>query len=181
MNDERDKDRADVSPPADGENIPAVTIEGELQAVTAERDKLLAEKADLYDRLLRKQAEFDNFRRRTERDRSEFMQFLGMDLARELLPILDDFERALKVECPDPNYAKGVDLIYQRLRDTLNKMGVEPIEAAGRKFDPNLHQAVDRVETDTVEDETVLEEYQRGYNFKGKLLRPAMVKVAVRP
>lgn len=181
MSSERDKDRTDVSPPENGEDMPAATVEDELHAVSAERDKLLAEKADLNDRLLRKQAEFENFRRRTERDRSDFMQFLGMDLARELLPILDDFERALKVECPDPNYAKGVELIYQRLRDTLTKMGVEPMEAVGKKFDPNLHQAVDRVETDDVDDETVLEEYQRGYNFKGKLLRPAMVKVAVRP
>ena len=181
MNDERDQEGTDISPEADGENVPAVTVEGELQTVMAERDKLQAEKADLYDRLLRKQAEFDNFRRRTERDRSEFMQFLGMDVAKELLPVLDDFERALRVECSDPNYAKGVELIYQRLRDTLTRMGVEPIEAKGRKFDPNLHQAVDRVETEEVADQTVLEEYQRGYNFKGKLLRPAMVKVAVRP
>src|SRR5260370_29992406 len=101
MKDERDQQTADVSTPPDGENSPAVTVEGELQAVNAERDKLLAEKTDLYDRLLRKQAEFDNFRRRSERDRSEFMQFVGMDVARELLPILDDFERPLNVESPD--------------------------------------------------------------------------------
>ena len=131
--------------------------------------------------LLRKQAEFDNFRKRMERDRSDFMQFAGMDLARELLPVLDDFERALKVESTDRNYAKGIELIYQRLSDILKKMGVEPIEAAGKKFDPNLHEAVVRAPTGEVEDETVLEELQRGYNFKGKLLRPAMVKVAVRP
>jgi molecular chaperone GrpE len=104
-----------------------------------------------------------------------------MDLARELLPILDDFERALKVECANPNYSKGIELIYQRLSDILKKMGVEPLEAAGKQFDPNLHEAVVRVPTDEVEDQTVLEEFQRGYNFKGKLLRPAMVKVAVRP
>lgn len=180
MNDEQDKDRIDVSSPGDGEELPAVTLEGELESVTAERDKLAAEKADLYDRLLRKQAEFDNFRRRSERDRSDFMQFVGMDVARELLPVVDDFERALKVESADQNYAKGVELIYQRLSDILRKMGIEPIEAAGKPFDPNLHQAVDRVETREVDDQTVLEEYQKGYNFKGKLLRPAMVKVAVR-
>jgi molecular chaperone GrpE len=176
MNDEQ----KDISvPPPEGEDLPAVTLEGELQAVTAERDRLAAEKAELYDQLLRKQAEFENFRRRNERERSEFLQFAGMELARELLPVLDDFERALKVECPDQNYGKGVELIYQRLLDILKKMGVEPIGATGRPFDPNLHQAVDRVETEEVPDQTVLEEYQRGYNFKGKLLRPAMVKVAV--
>ncbi len=181
MNDEQDRQSIDVSSPSDDENVPAVTLEGELQAVTAELDKLAAEKADLYDQLLRKQAEFENFRRRSERDRSEFMQFVGMDLIRELLPVLDDFERARKVESTDANYVKGVELIYQRLAEILRKMGVEPIQAAGKPFDPNLHQAVDRAETTEVEDQTVLEEYQKGYNFKGKLLRPAMVKVAVRP
>jgi molecular chaperone GrpE len=175
MNDEQ------TNEPAESPDLPAVTVEGELQAATADRDKLAAEKADLYDRLLRKQAEFDNFRKRVERERSDFLQFAGMDLARELLPVLDDFERALKVACADQNYSKGIELIYQRLSDILKKMGVEPIEAAGRKFDPNLHEAVVRVPTDEVEDETVLEELQRGYNFKGKLLRPAMVRVAVRP
>ena len=81
---------------------------------------------------------------------------------------------------PDQNYTKGIELIYQRLSDVLKKMGVEPIEAAGKRFDPNLHEAVVRVPAGDAEDETVLEELQRGYNFKGKLLRPAMVKVAVR-
>jgi len=180
MSDEQTNETPETTPDV-AEGVPAVTVEGELQAMTAERDQLAAEKADLYDRLLRKQAEFDNFRRRTERDRSDFLQFAGMDLARELLPVLDDFERALKVECTDANYAKGVGLIYQRLSDILKKMGVEPLEATGKQFDPNVHEAVVRFPTDEVEDQTVLEEFQKGYNFKGKLLRPAMVKVAVRP
>lgn len=181
MNAEQPQDISEVSSPAEDQNLPAATLEGELQAITADRDKLAAEQIELCDRLLRKQAEFDNFRRRNERDRSEFLQFAGMDLARELLPVLDDFERALKVECGDRAYAKGIELIYQRLADVLKKMGVEPIESAGQKFDPNLHEAVVRVQTDEVEDQTVVEEFQRGYNFKRKLLRPAMVKVAVRP
>ena len=181
MSEEETKDSSEVSDPAADNDLPAVTLEGELQALTAERDKLSAEKAELYDRLLRKQAEFDNFRKRTERERSEFLQFAGMEYARELLPVIDDFERALKVQSSDQNYTKGIELIYQRLADILKKMGVEPIEATGKKFDPNLHEAVVRVPSDEAEDETVLEEMQRGYNFKGKLLRPAMVKVAVRP
>ena len=163
------------------ENVPALTPEGQLQAVTAERDQLSAEKADLYDRLLRKQAEFENFRRRAERDRSDFLQFAAMDLVREILPVLDDFARALKTDTTDESYAKGIELIYQRQYDILKRMGLEPIEAVGKQFDPNIHQAVDRVETEEVEDQTILEEYQRGYNFKGKLLRPAMVRVAVKP
>ena len=160
-----------------GEN----TATDPLEAVTAERDKLAAEAADLQNRLLRARAEFENARRRTERERFEYLQFAAMDLVKDILPIVDDFERALQVETTDRNYAKGVELIYQRMSDTLKKLGLEPIETAGRKFDPNLHQAVERVETDDAPDQSILGEFQRGYNFKGKLLRPAMVKVAVKP
>jgi len=163
------------------EELPAVTLEGQLGAVTAERDQLAAEKADLQDRLLRRQAEFENFRRRVERERSDFLQYAGMESVRELLPILDDFERAMQVESADKEYAKGVELIYQRLFEALKKLGLEPIETAGKQFDPNRHQALDKVETDEAEDQAILQEYQRGYNFKGKLLRPSLVKVAVRP
>jgi molecular chaperone GrpE len=163
------------------ENLPAVTAEAQIAALTAERDQLGAEKADLKDRLLRALADFDNFRRRAERDRSDYVQFANVEMVRDLIPILDDFRRAMKVETADKDYAKGIELIDQRLFETLKRAGLEPIEAAGKPFDPNLHQAVDRVQSDELPDQTVLEEYQSGYNFKGKLLRPAMVKVAVRP
>jgi len=162
------------------DNLPAETVEGQLAAVTAERDQLAAEKAELYQRMLRAQADFENARRRAERDRSDFLQFAAMDLVRQILPVLDDFERALKVETSDRNYAKGVELIYQRLSETLKKTGLEPIDTAGKQFDPNLHQAVERVQTEEAEDQAILGEFQKGYNFKGKLLRPAMVRVAVR-
>jgi molecular chaperone GrpE len=152
-----------------------------LDELLAERDLLAAEKADLLDRLLRRQAEFENFRRRSEQDRMRFFEFAGMEIVRELLPVVDDFERALKIECADKDYVRGVELIYQRLADTLKKAGLEPIETVGRTFDPNFHQAVDRVETGDVEDHAILAEYQRGFNFKGRLLRPSMVQVAVKP
>lgn len=156
------------------------TPESQPLAIAAERDKLAAEVADLQNRLLRARAEFDNARRRAERERSEYLQFAAMDLVKDILPIVDDFERALKVETADRNYAKGVELIYQRMAETLKKLGLEPVETVGQTFDPNLHQAVERVETDEAPDQTILGEFQRGYNFKGKLLRPAMVKVAVK-
>jgi molecular chaperone GrpE len=146
-----------------------------------EVERLKADKAELHDRLLRRQADFDNFRKRADRDRSDFLQFAGMEFAREMLPILDDFDRALKVETADANYARGVELIYTRMYETLKKMGLEPMDTVGKTFDPNLHQAVERVETDEAEDQTILAEFQKGHTFKGKLLRPAMVKVAVRP
>lgn len=154
----------------------------EADSGAAECERLQAELADAQDRLLRNRAEFENFRRRSERDRSDFLQYAGMEVVREILPILDDFERAQKSECADAGYRKGIELIYQRLTDTLKKIGLEPVEIPpGTPFDPNLHQAVVRAETPDAEDNVVLEEFQRGYNFKGKLLRPAMVKVAVKP
>jgi len=167
-----------VSDVSEDGNLPVETPETQM---TAERDQLAAKNAELEDRMLRVRAEFDNARRRGERERAEFLQYVAMDLVKELLPVVDDFERALQVETADRDYAKGVELIYQRLVDALKKMGLEPIETTGRLFDPNLHQAVDRVETAEAEDMAILSEYQRGYNFKGKLLRPAMVRVAVRP
>ena len=165
----------------DSDPVPVETLEGQLAAVIAERDRLAGEKNELHDRLLRAHAEFDNARRRAERERSDFLQFSAMELVRDILPVLDDFERALKVPAADREYAKGIELIYQRLFDALKKLGLEPIESGGKPFDPNLHQAVERVETEEAADQTVLGEFQRGYNFKGKLLRPAMVRVAVRP
>ena len=163
------------------EPLPVPTADAQLAEVTAERDRLAKENAELQDRILRVRAEFDNARRRAERERSDFLQFSAMELVRELLPVLDDFERALKTEGATPEYARGVELIYQRLYESLKKMGLEPIVTDGRTFDPNLHEAVQRVETDEAPDQTILSEFQRGYNFKGRLLRPAMVKVAVKP
>jgi molecular chaperone GrpE len=153
---------------------PASTLE-------AERDQLAAEKAALHDLYLRGQAEFQNFRKRVEKERIEFAEYASTEAVRALLPILDDFERALKVESADKEFTKGMELIYQRLYESLKKLGLEPIVSTGQPFDPHIHHAVEMVETDDAADHTVLDEYQRGYNFKGRLLRPAMVKVAVEP
>lgn len=148
-------------------------------AITAELEKLRAERDELRDTLLRRQAEFENFRKRTERERQEQSQYASMEVVGDLLPVLDDFERALSADSSSPEYAKGVQMIYQRMAESLKKTGLEPIAAAGRQFDPHLHQAVERVETNDAPENTILGEFQRGYNFKGKLLRPSMVRVAV--
>jgi molecular chaperone GrpE len=142
------------------------------------------EKAELEDLLRRRQAEFENFRRRVERERSDFAEYAGMESVRTLLPILDDFERALKAARTagtEGELMKGIELIYKRLSEALMKQGLEPINTEGQTFDPHQHEAVQRVEQEAAEEGAILEEYQRGYNFKGKLLRPSMVKVAVRP
>jgi molecular chaperone GrpE len=123
-----------------------------VEALAAERDRLIAESQDLQDRLLRRQAEFENFRRRAERERADILEYASTDTVRSLLPIIDDFERALKVESADKDYVRGMELIYNRLSEALKKLGLEPIEAVGQMFDPNLHHAVDREETQEHED-----------------------------
>ena len=156
-------------------------LETQVSALIAERDKLAGEKAELFDRLLRGQADFENFRRRVERERAEISEYATMEGARALLPVIDDFERALQTETSDKSYARGMELIYQRLKETLEKMGVEALDSVGKPFDPHVHHAIEMTPNGDVPDHTVLTEYQRGYNFRGRLLRPAMVKVAVAP
>jgi molecular chaperone GrpE len=156
----------------------------QVESLTAERDQLAREKAELQDLLQRRQAEFDNYRKRTDRERSEFADFVTMETIGKLLGVLDDFERALKAaqksDTADKEIIRGFELIYQRLTEILQKMGLEPIDTVEQQFDPHLHHAVERVETEEEEDHKILEEFQRGYRFKGRLLRPAMVKVAIR-
>ncbi|HWZ33014.1 MAG TPA: nucleotide exchange factor GrpE [Bryobacteraceae bacterium] len=156
-------------------------VQDPVAALSAERDQLAAEKAELQDRVLRAQAEFQNLKKRTERERLELFEYASMEAVRTLLPVLDDFERAMKTESADKEYVAGIELIYSRFYEALKKLGLEPLESAGKPFDPQIHHAVDMVETDEAPDHTVLDEFQRGYNFKGRLLRPAMVKVAVQP
>lgn len=148
--------------------------------IAAEREAWAQEKAELQSLLLRRQADHENFRRRTEKERNEHAEYAAMDAVKAFLPILDDFERALGVETADKDYAKGIELIFQRTLDTLKKLGLEPMDTQGVTFDPNVHHAIEMVNTEEAEDQTVLGEFQKGYNFKGKLLRPALVRVAVR-
>ena len=153
---------------------------GTLEALAAERDQLAAERFELKDLLQRSRAEFENFRRRSEREKMEIGEYGSTELMRAVVTILDDFDRALSVESTDKVYSKGIELIHSRFNETLKKQGLEPIDSKGRKFDPNVHEAVDRVAMADLDDETVVEEFQKGYNYKGRLLRPAMVRVGVK-
>lgn len=152
-----------------------------LGEVFSERDRLAKEKTELQELLQRRQAEFDNFRRRNERERGELAEYATMDTVKAFLPVLDDFERALKTESADKTYARGMEMIHQRFTEALSKLGLEPISSEVAIFNPHIHHAVEMVDTKDHPDQTILEEYQRGYYFKGRLLRPAMVKVAVNP
>lgn len=144
-----------------------------------ELERLKSESAGYLDRLARLQAEFDNFRKRSQREQQEFRDYALADALKQVLPILDSLDRALKTEnASTDDFRAGVELIDRQFHDFLTKLGVEPISAVGQVFDPNLHQAVHMVESDSVPDNHVVDELQRGYRIKDRLLRPAMVRVA---
>jgi molecular chaperone GrpE len=169
-----------------GENEPAATEESAAAGTAAPGlaeacEKALAENKDLYDRLLRKQAELDNFRKRTQKEKEEIRQHGAEDLIRSLLPTLDGFERALqhRDDSVPEAYYQGLELIYRELREVLGRAGLTALETSGELFDPYLHQAVETVSAPGRREHEIVEELQRGYKLKNKLLRPAIVKVAV--
>lgn len=147
----------------------------------AELAKAKAEAEEYQQRFLRAQADFDNFRRRTLKEKEDLAKYASAKLVTELLPVLDNFERALATEqaaSEAESFIKGVDMIFRQLGQVLEQEGVKPMEAVGQLFNPEFHQAVMTVETDEFEEGTVVEELQKGYLLKDKVLRPAMVKVS---
>ena len=144
-------------------------------------EEVKRQRDDFYDRLLRKTAEFDNFRKRTERERQALAESAAADLIEELLPLVDDMERALKADAGAEGaeaYRRGVEIIYKQLTDTLRRRGVRPIDAAGADFDPHFHQAVAHEPSADHREGEIIEEFRRGYMLGDRLLRPSMVKVA---
>src|SRR5882757_8377948 len=165
----------DVSEDTRPASQPAAQVDGELGKLRAERDSLV-------DRLARLQAEFENARKRAAREQQEFREYALADALKSLLPTLDSFERALQTSASDKTeFRGGVELIYKQLQDALSKLGLRPIPAQGEPFDPHLHQAIEMVDTTEAEDHHVLDELQRGYKLKDRLLRPSMVRVARNP
>lgn len=164
------------SPPEEaGDPIPPAgdaTGGDDIAAIRRERD-------EQYQRLLVTTAEFDNYRKRTDRERRERAEYAAVDLLTDLLPIVDDLERALAAETEDAEvYRRGVEIIHKQLLDLLDRRGVTPIETVGTDFDPNIHQAVTQEASDSHRDGEVIEELRRGYTLRERLLRAAMVKVA---
>lgn len=153
-------------------------LSARLDSALSQCAQLERKAAELNDLLLRRTAEFDNFRKRTEKEKLDLCEYASEQALKAMLPILDDFERALRVETAETEYAKGIGLIYNRMFDALKKLGLEPVESLGKPFDPNYHHAIELVPSPDAEDQTVLDELLRGYVFKGRLLRAAMVRVA---
>jgi molecular chaperone GrpE len=161
----------------------AEAVAADTVKASAELAKLTADLEELRQTLLRRQADFDNYRKRIEKERFEDSKRATARVIEGLIPVIDGFEHALAAhrEAEYENYRKGFELIYKQLVDHVMKLGVERIDPLGKPFDPHLHQAMDRAETKDHEDGTVLQVFQPGYVFHGRVLRPAMVRVAVHP
>ncbi|OXM86129.1 nucleotide exchange factor GrpE [Paenibacillus rigui] len=146
-----------------------------------EIEQLKQQADEHYQRLLRAQADFDNFRRRTRQEKEEFAKYASLKVVEQLLPVVDNFERALAAGKDSNDYdalLKGVDMIFRQLDQVLAAEGLKPMEAVGQPFNPEYHQAIMQVESDEHEEGIVVEELQKGYLLKDKVLRPAMVKVS---
>ena len=143
-----------------------------------EKDKFEQQIEELTDRLKRSMAEFDNYRKRTEKEKSSMYIIGAKDIVEKMLPIVDNFERGLAQAPEDDPFAEGMKMIYKQMMTAFDEMGVKPIEAVGKEFDPNLHNAVMHVEDESVSENTVVEEFQKGYTYKDFVVRHSMVKVA---
>jgi molecular chaperone GrpE len=169
MQDQRQESSEDLEP-----------VEGATQTA-ADAGEMQRQRDEYYDRLLRKTAEFDNYRKRIERERQQVTEAAAADLIGELLPLVDDLERALRSDAGDQSvdaYRRGVELIHKQLLELLRKRGVRPIDTVGADFDPHYHQAVAHEHVEGRRDGEVTDEFRRGYMLGDRLLRPAMVKVA---
>jgi len=168
----------EISEPGAREQTPISKLQSQI-------DVLMSERASLYDKLLRRQAEFENYRKRVERERAELYQHGRDDVLLQFLPVVDNFERALssleESEGDAEALRRGVELIHKQFKDALAKLGLETVEAVGHTFDPHVHEAVTTEATDKHKENTVIEEFQRGYKIGDRLLRPAKVKVASSP
>ena len=180
-------DQSRRSKPAEAPDVERMEDEGAPSSTTTDPTPVLAdeivelrkERDGLHDRLLRQAAEFDNYRKRVERERKDSAQLAAVDFVQELLPVMDDFERALQTEAPGAeSYRQGLEIIHRALMEMLRKRGVTPIDAVGTEFDPQVHQAVSYEEAPDRRDGEVMEQFTRGYRLGDKLVRLAMVKVA---
>lgn len=177
----RDLDLEHELPPAEetAEEQAAAGAGEDVAALRAQLEKLQGERNQLLERLARLQAEFENARKRAAREQQEYKDFALADALKNLLPIVDSFDRALQTKVQKPeDFRAGVELIRKQFHDALEKLGLRPIPAKGEPFDPRLHEAIEMVDTDAVKDHHIVDELQRGYKLKDRLLRPAMVRVA---
>jgi molecular chaperone GrpE len=169
-------EEAQIAKPAESQSVRTPVPFEEFESLQKQND-------ELFERFLRKQAEFENFRKRIEKEKQEFLEYVLFHFIKDLLPVLDSLERSLNAPEGESveDHKKGIELVLKQLREILSSVGLQPIRSLGRLFDPYHHQAMLREENDRYAENEVIEELQRGYIFKDRLLRPALVKVAVAP
>jgi molecular chaperone GrpE len=186
------KDHEDLLPPAEQEaELPGETSQSQPETKSEPRSgegdprdqvvRLQAERDALFDRLARQQAEFENLRKRSAREQAEFRDYATANTVKSLLPIIDSFDLALKAQGNGSDLRKGLELIRKQMDEVLAGIGVQRVPAQGEPFDPRFHEAIEMVESSDTPDNQVLDELQRGYKLKDRLLRPAMVRVARNP
>ncbi len=176
-----EKEQSAPSPlidPPETEAAPVATIDA---AAQADVDRLQIERDQLFDRLARLQAEFDNYRKRETRERAEYRDYALINTVEQFLPVLDNFQLALKTDSSAEQLRSGVELIVRQMSDVLRSLGVQPIPTAETQFDPRLHEAIEMVERDDLPDHQVMDEVRRGYTLRDRLVRPALVRVASNP
>ena len=161
--------------------VPAGAPEAQAAAGRAEYDQLKAERDHLIDRLARLQAEFDNARKRAEREKADFRDYATGSVVEQFLPVLDNFALALKATGSADQLRSGVELIVKQMEDVLRQLQVSPVPAVGEQFDPRYHEALGSVERDDLPDHSIAEEIRRGYRLRDRLLRPSMVRVVSNP
>lgn len=177
MNMNEESEEIEVIDPEETETVD--NDEDKVESMQNEIESLQQEKEELQQRTLRIQAEFDNFKKRSQKEKEADQKYKAQAIVTELLPAIDNFERALETETTEDasSLVEGITMVYRQLQDALKSQGVEPIESVGESFDPNLHHAVMQIEDEEIESNTVVEEMQKGYMLKDRVIRPAMVKV----
>ncbi len=182
MEDEASETRPEESQPSEmnGDEDACAEVPAEEQEEESEIDRMKTALRESHDHLLRKQAEFDNFRKRNERERQDYIKYAAGELLVEILPVLDNLERAIEAPASgtEDRLHEGISIIHRQFIDILQKAGLREVEGLGREFDPHVHEAVGHVETNEHPESEILEVYQKGYFFKDRLLRPALVNVA---
>jgi molecular chaperone GrpE len=157
------------------------TVEEAAEEETEKKDKKDEKIDELTDRLQRSMAEFDNYRKRTEKEKASMYMIGAKEVVEKILPVIDNFERAIASFTDadkETEFFKGVEMIYNQTKDAFIKLGVEEIKSLGEEFNPELHNAIMHIEDETVADNTIVEEFQKGYTYGGKVIRYSMVKVA---
>ncbi len=160
---------------------PASSGAGGESALHAEVERLQGERDQLFDRLARLQAEFDNYRKRESRERAEYRDYALTNTVEQFLPVLDNFQLALRSQGSAEQLRSGIDLIVRQMEEIVRTLGVQPVPTVDTLFDPRLHEAIEMVERDDVPDHQIIEEVRRGYQLRDRLIRPAMVRVASNP